>query len=253
MAHKYEFKGLLRWSLKKLDDHSAEIRSQFISRLGDLGGRLFTLSAQLQMSSLTTLIEDLWIQDIQSSDLTQSQKAFEAALDVAELSPIHRQFHGKVYYAYLKVILKHNKSASIPAENPVMYINHASSKLNGERTNRLYGGFWSLSQLQLRLSVPPQLKIDCPCSSLAPSCAVAWDEWWNEKLRSLNPPPQDPGDLLQRIHVLGQSGICRVKRPGDYYIHNTMVPCSSRMVAQLEKMMKTFDDTLPDHFMIPLE
>ena len=255
MTHKYEFESLLRWSLKKLDDHTATISNKLISRLGDLSGRLLILSVQLQMSSLATRIEDSWIQDIRSSDPTQSQKALEAALDIAELSPIHRRFHGKVYYAYLQAILNHNKSASIPAENPVEFINHVSSKLSGERTSRLYGGFWSLSQLQVRLSVPPQIKSDFSCSCAASPCLVAWNEWWDEKLRSLNPPPQDPGDLLQRIQALALSGICRVNRRRDSYHSNqpTKVPCSSKMAAQLGEMMKTFNDTLPDHFMIPSE
>ena len=262
MAHKYEFESLLRWSLKKLDDHSAKISNQLISHLGDLGGRLLTLSVQLQMSSLATRIENSWIQDIRSSDPTQSHKAFEAALDIAELSPIHRQFHGKVYYTYLQAILNHNKSASIPAENPVGLINHVSSKLSEERTSRLYGGFWSLSQLQVRLSVPPQLKSEFSCSCHESSCIVAWNEWWDEKLRSLNLPPQDPGDLLQRIQALALSGICRTNHPSDsdrYYRSSYLsnqpakVPCSSKMAAQLGEMVKTFNDTLPDHFMIPLE
>lgn len=263
MAHKYEFESLLRWSLKKLDGHSAKISNQLISRLGDLGRRLLILSVQLQMSSLATRIEDSWIRDIRPSDLTQSQKVFEAALDVAELSPIYRQFHGKVYYAYLKAILKHNKSASIPAENPAVFINHVSSKLSRERTSRLYGGFWSLSQLQVRLSVPPQIRSEFSCSCHASPCVVAWKEWWNEKLRNLNPLPQDPGDLLQRIQILAARGIRRVNRSKNIDRHNSdndyldnqlpVVPCSSKMVAQLGEMMEIFYETLPDHFMIPLE
>ncbi|KAF5360693.1 hypothetical protein D9756_005119 [Leucocoprinus leucothites] len=258
ISHKYEIEPFCDWSWKKSDDISTHVPGKLISRLGGSWKeieRLLNLSVQLQKVPLADRIEEEWLHEVQHTDVIRSRQALEAALDAAERSPAHRRFHGRAYHAYIKSTGAHHALAPIMSGDPGTYVNLTSSEFNGVRTSRLCRGFWSLSQLRLRLSVPPQLDDNPSCTNHTTQCVDAWNKWWGEKLQVLA-ATQDPLDLIQKIQnsVASDHVICASSPRWNgrtWQNHSVAVPCSPRFVAQLKNMTKVFEDTLADHFMIP--
>jgi hypothetical protein len=260
ISHKYEIKYLWDWSLRVIKDHLSSIPGQLISSCGESWSEAERLLKLLDHSPdaahIRQHIEEEWLKMIQSSDLTKARAAFTAALDAAERSPGLRQFHAKAYHTYVKAIGKARASTSVDMNNTTTFVDLTTSDLGELRTNRLCRGFWSLSQLRLKLSVAPKIDDNPSCINHAHLCVLGWVAWWK---RNLQAHINDPEELIEAMRGrVGPNGITRTKKlKSDMWDDSTSMtstlPCSEKILEQLTELTKGFQDTLGDHFMLPRE
>lgn len=257
ISQKYEIEHLRDWSCNVLDSHSAAHSGQLVPRCGSWRhvARLLSLSHQCQQLPLAQRIEEEWLKRIQTSDSSESRTAFGAALDAAEGSSYLRGFHGKAYYAYLKAVGMFNHGPAIGIEDSTGHVETTPSVFNEHRRMRLCQGFWSLARLRSRLAVAPRIDT-IPCGDKhGTECMPAWDDWWKEKMGSINPLPHDPGELIQVMicqFPYGHQALSfRQKYDTWGNTRQVTIPCSVRIKGKLEEMITVLNDGLANHFVIP--
>lgn len=253
MSHKYDFAVFRDWALDVLDAlSSAPPQTQnFFGTIGSWVevGKVLDLASQCGKTTLAQRMEVDWLSRIRSKQ--QSPFPFKHALDIAEESSALREFHGKVYYTYLQAAgifdlqARDGFGGSGIVDTP-LDIDESLSELSSQRRECIYRGFWSLSQLRLKLSQPPKVDDDLPCSGdHAYKCMPGWHAWWKEVLekaardgRQLN----DPGKLIEEMKTKLSSPI----RHG-----NSIIPCNARIVERVRLMEESFVSSLADRFLGP--
>ncbi|KXN81487.1 hypothetical protein AN958_04533 [Leucoagaricus sp. SymC.cos] len=221
LSHKYEFTAYETWAFNVLENLSSPHPSWLIA-------------AQCRENALVLRMEQDWLQRISNSE---SDGAVEYALMVAETSGELRQFHGKVYYTFLRAkgVFSAEAQETVGSTN---LVDAASAKedsltvLTSSRKRRLQNGFWSLAQLRLRLAHPPMLDNDPPCSGdHSRDCVPGWQAWWKKVLddsarsgKYLN----DPGDLIAEMERQIAKGSIWHKAPGQIVVK--VIPCNVRLV-----------------------
>lgn len=257
MAQKYDFPSLRDWAFDAFET------------LARCGNKLFTLCASwarveklfslariCERKDLAMRIEQGWLNRITRS--ATGNICFISALDAAERGNL-RQFHGKAYYFYLKAIGKFNTpptdgGASTSITNIASFVEKEPvCKLSDERKLRLFQGFWSLMQLRYRLNNAPTLDPNPQCRVHASACQVGWESWWKAFLKEIEADGRrlnDPNDLFQELQ---QRIMLKPIRPPNNNIPVSEVPCHALIKTQVCAMKKQFEDTLADHFMIPVE
>ncbi|KAF9440441.1 hypothetical protein P691DRAFT_780080 [Macrolepiota fuliginosa MF-IS2] len=257
MSHKYDFPDLRTWCLDVLESHLVVSPASFIGKCGgwDNVGRVLELAQQCDRSTLMRSIEQEWLQRISGSSKAEQISAFLGALDVAEFSGGLRDFHGRAYYTYLKatgIFDAHPLCTTITIDiggAPSSYMNQDLDFLDAKRQLRIYKGFWSLSQLRLRLTQAPKLP-DCPsCSNHTKTCIPAWQSRWNSILSEAEQQGRcldDPGKLL------GEVWNSLSRRPITIPHNNwSTIGCHRFIVEHLETMMRKFNGGIAEHFIVP--
>ncbi|KAF9451135.1 hypothetical protein P691DRAFT_757610 [Macrolepiota fuliginosa MF-IS2] len=250
MTHKYEYEHFEDWSWETLDAHSTTNADQFIPRCGGWVHvqKLLILCYQSGRLPFAQRLENEWLNIIRTSDASESRIAFDAALDAAEGSSYLRRFHGKAYYAYLKGIRIFQQGPVMSIANSDGYVDLGGpSTFNEPRRIHLCQGFWSLARLRSKLYTAPKIDDNPSCNKHTKECKRGWEAWWNEASKSAS---NDPGEFIQGMvsKLSGNSSMTYKNKDGA---RSAQVPCSNQLKEGVRQMAKIFDDSIPDHFLIP--
>ncbi|KAJ3562922.1 hypothetical protein NP233_g9272 [Leucocoprinus birnbaumii] len=244
MAHKYELGNMQEWVFDALQ------------RIADVGNLLPCCKSWSNVQKLLN-----WLLNIKGRDKTRQLSAFISALEIAEQCGSDlRTFHGQAYYSHLKATGKfdlspRNDSASTGIGSIFSFVaDEPPPDLGESRRLRLYHGFWSLTQLRHRLDTAPPLDDNTQCNEHVTICQAGWTKWWKDFLYAVQKKKRigDPGTLLLELQkrILVEP-ICSSPAAGEGSV--AQVPCQAQIKTQVCAMKKQFDDTLADHFMIPVD
>jgi hypothetical protein len=243
IAHKYDFTAFGAWAWNVLHNSYTAQPLGFFQECGTWSAfsRLFKLAAECRKATWVDQLENTWIDQISTSDTRLT--AFKEGLDFAEESNIFRDFHAKCYYAYLQssgAFTAQALNKSIPPidlDQAGSYVGNPLPDVNSERQIRLLAGFWSLSQLRVRLSQPPKLAENPSCQRHATDCIPGWNYWWKD-VTSKAVQIGDPGVLIEHILERARNGVGSIR-------------CQIPVKPSLAAMKEDFYTSLASRFMLP--
>ncbi|KAF7768277.1 hypothetical protein Agabi119p4_7520 [Agaricus bisporus var. burnettii] len=253
ISHKYEFASYCEWAWSALDAHFTAFPSNFLHKCGTWAavGRILNLAIECEKSTFVDRIEQVWFHRISSLSPDRTT-AFAEALNVAEGSDRLRNFHANLYYAYLRssgIFEKQLQDTTpITLDGVGSYTDESLVKLSGERRMRLLTGYWSLSQLRLKMSQPPKLMDNPSCAIHTSDCVPRWESWWKDVLNNAT-RIGDPGKLVEYISNAGKNISLGQHIP--FNRSPLTISCTVLVRIKILTLKKDFDDSLADRFMIP--
>ncbi|KAF9448703.1 hypothetical protein P691DRAFT_759666 [Macrolepiota fuliginosa MF-IS2] len=211
---------------------------------------MLDLAKKCGRQALADSIEQHWLKELFISSKKGQFSLLEDSLGVAETSEDLRHFHAQLYYTHLKATGAFDAGASnniaLDIANAGATMDQSLLAFNNSRRMRICNGFWSLSRLRLRLSIAPKLGDNALCSNHAHDCIPRWELWWRDVLdeaADLGQGLSDPGALIRRVQrniaepILGRSG--------------AVIPCDGLIRSQVKQMVRDYDSSLADRFIIP--
>ncbi|KAF7768275.1 hypothetical protein Agabi119p4_7518 [Agaricus bisporus var. burnettii] len=254
ITHKYEFDAYCEWAWNALDAHFTAFPSNFFHKCGTWGavGRIFKLAIECEKRLFVDRMEQVWFRRISSPSPSSDRTiAFREALVVAEGSDHLREFQAKSYYAYLQSsgLFEKQVQHTVPIEldGLASHMDESLGNLSSERRMRLLTGFWSLSQLRLRMSQPPKLMDNPSCARHTSDCVPCWESWWKDILNNAT-KIGDPGKLIDHISNTGKNISLGQHSPSNpTQVTNS---CTALVRSKILMLKKDFDDSLANRFMV---
>jgi hypothetical protein len=255
ISHKYDFTTYCEWAWNALDGYYTAQPLEFfhVCRQFDTFGRIFKLAAECGKKSLVDRLGQTWLDKISSS--TRPVANLEDALDAVEGLDFFQKIHANCYYACLQssgaFTAQASESSPINLDQIGSHLGESLlGGLNSERRMRLLSGFWSLSQLRVKLSQPPRLMDNPSCTRHTSDCIPGWDSWWKDIISNAV-GISDPGQVIQHISEQTQGDI-GARRRSQYGYPDTIIPipCQSAVKSMILAMKRDFEASLANRFML---